>query len=469
MSERRLGTKQGLGRTRLNAALVALAAMPSLLHAQCQDSQTKLLAADGQAGDGMGASIALLGELILVGSPQDQDQGPATGAAYLYQLEPAGWAQAQKLLASDAAASDNFGNDVAIGSDFLAVGAPQFFPSSEPGKVHIFTHDGTSWQETQRLTPADMPSMAAFGIALATDSQTLVIGADQPVSPDDVGLVYVFESVQGQWSQVARLSPDDGLGGDYFGTAVDVDGGTLVVGATGADTSGANSGAVYIFSRSGGVWQQETKLTAPDGAAGDFFGQSLAIVGDTILVAAPRHAERTGVVYVYERQAGNWAPSTTLNPDSLRAGAFGRSVAFDGTSALVGAPLANSLYGTSGILYFFNFDGQNWSRVRRLSTRDGNTADFFGFTSDVDGRWAVTGDIRNDDNGTNAGAAYAQDLSACLCPADFNDNGTLNTLDFLEYLNTFSAGDLAADLTGDGQVNTLDFLVYLNAYNEGCG
>ena len=119
----------------------------------------------------------------------------------------------------------------------------------------------------------------------------------------DSGSAYVFHRSGTRWSQPAKCAAADGARGDFFGVSVSVSGDTAVIGARLDDDAGPGSGSAYVFSRSGTTWSQQAKLTAADGAAGDVFGWSIALSGDTVVIAATRNDDRgneSGSAYVFE-------------------------------------------------------------------------------------------------------------------------------------------------------------------------
>ncbi len=145
-----------------------------------------------------------------------------------------------------------------------------------------------------------------FGFNVALSGDTAVIGAtkvDDDIRGVDVGAAYVFTRSGNSWHQQAKLTADDGAAKDEFGGKVALSGDTAVIGAMFQDDKGDNSGSAYVFSRSGTTWSQQAKLTAADGAAGDVFGWSIALSGDTVVITATRNDDRgneSGSAYVFE-------------------------------------------------------------------------------------------------------------------------------------------------------------------------
>lgn len=144
----------------------------------------------------------------------------------------------------------------------------------------------TGAQQTKLLATDGQPS-DELGISIAMSGNTVIVGADHDDDNGiDAGAAYVFTQIAGVWVQEAKLLPSDGAAGAYFGLAVAIEGDTAVVGAFLDDANGADSGSAYIFERSGGVWTQEAKLSASDGQSFDDLGRTVALSGDTALLGA---------------------------------------------------------------------------------------------------------------------------------------------------------------------------------------
>jgi hypothetical protein len=163
------------------------------------------------------------------------------------------------------------------------------------------------------------------------------------------------------WTQQAQLIAADGARYDAFGHSVGIAGDTVVVGSYSHDVGiNAGQGSTYLFTRTAGVWTPQAQLIAPDGAAHDVFGESVAIAGDAVVVGAAGHdvggnVDR-GAAYVFRRSAGVWALDEQLiaAPGTARE-AFGRGVAIAGNTVVVGAP--GSTISMQGWAYVFQGAG----------------------------------------------------------------------------------------------------------------
>ena len=243
-----------------------------------------------------GYSVSISGGLAVVGSRNaDPDRGDGlllgAGAAYIFALTGSGWVQEARLIPSDAQPSDTFGVSVAIDGQTVVVGATGVDDGREKnvGAAYVFSRDGTTWKQKAKLVPPDPMEDDAFGTSVAIDGITIVVGANSKdiYSIPDAGAAYVFIKRGGSWDQKAILLPFEPSPGGYFGGSVDVDGSRIIVGATEANLFGEpGPGSAFIFKGGGNSWQPEVKLSLDKGRQGDFFGHAVAIEGNTAAVSA---------------------------------------------------------------------------------------------------------------------------------------------------------------------------------------
>jgi nucleoside-specific outer membrane channel protein Tsx len=216
------------------------------------------------------------------------------------------------------------------------------------------------------------------------------------------------------WMQEAELTASDGTAGDGFGASVAVDGSTIVV-ADPYHTFGANvsQGAAYVFVESDGTWSQKAELVAADGAANDYFGSSVAVSGNTVVVGAPNHAvvyQQQGAAYVFVKDKdGTWRQQAELTAsDGAEYDEFGWSVAVSGSTAVVGAPQHSfEYYPEQGAAYMFVESGGTWVLQAEMTAWDGAEYDFFGWSVAASGSTVAVGAV-NHTVGSNSGegAAY---------------------------------------------------------------
>ena len=398
----------------------------------------KLIAEGGMDNDEFGISVALDGSTVVVGVPGATN---GTGAAYVFTKDSDGaWSQAATLTASGGQADDEFGISVALDGSTVVVGAPG--TTGNTGAAYVFTKPGDAWVSTStaaKLTASDSAANDEFGISVAMDGDTVVVGGDQGGN----GAVYVFTKPGGAWTSTttaAKLAASDGEANDEFGVSVAVDDDTAVVGAHLHDvddngTSIPNAGAAYVFTKPDDGWTatstESAKLTAPDGAANDEFGISVAVYGDeedgdTVLVGAHQtdHIDSdgntvndSGSAYVFDRdpESGKWSQTAKLTASNGDGGdGFGNSVAVDGDTAVVGAYLYNNpglVQDDSGSVYVFTRVSDVWSETLNLAAPDAVPFDRFGYSIAVAGGTLLAGAPQDDDDASNSGSAYVMDIS----------------------------------------------------------
>jgi hypothetical protein len=313
----------------------------------------KLTPNDASAGDNFGAAVALSGDTALVGAYGNGDKGATSGSAYVFQrTEDGAWNQAAKLVPGEGAAGDWFGYSLALEGDTALVGA--FLDGADgaySGAAYIFERQSDGrWTEVTKLAASDGAAGDWFGTAVALSGDTVLVGAPGAASSgSQSGAAYLFEpGTDGAWSQVARIAASDGAVDAWFGTAVALEGDTALVGASGDPASGFHAGAAYFFQRgAGGTWTEQAKLLDVDGAAGDYFGEAVALSGDLALIGASGDhlvcaSDRScysGSAYLFQRQEdGAWVQAARLEATDGAAGDwFGAQVALSGRDALVGA------------------------------------------------------------------------------------------------------------------------------------
>jgi len=381
-----------------------------------QVPRVPLRATDGAPGDQFGSSVALDGNLAVIGTGYDDDTCPAgscinSGSAYIFVRAGGSWAQQAKLTAEDAALGDFLGLSVAI-SGRTAVASSQ----SGEGAVYVFFRSIASgtWVRGQKL----IPSLGGGGFvnSVSIDGNTIVAGT--PATDDggfSTGSAYVFVRESGLWEEQTRLTagPGDVDAYDNFGESVSVSGDTLIIGVPGDDEAcpgglfPGNCGAAYIFRRTGTEWDDGIKITASDAERGDDFGLAVAINGDTAVVGA-RFAGPAGQAYVFVWDGTDWTEQQILTPstDAPEFAQFGSSVEIKGDTILVGARLEETAY-------VFRRSGTAWVERHKLSLGPGRGnerfADPLGEAVAFSEDFALVG-APGGISGPEKGAAYAFDL-----------------------------------------------------------
>jgi len=424
----------------------------------------------------------LAAQWTVLGSDRLRLQVDDAAASYPLTIDPL--VQQAYLKASNTGAFDTFGSAVAVSGDTLVIGAPEEDSNATgvngnqannsalgSGAVYVFVRSGGAWIQQAYLKASNTQAGDLFGSSVAVSGDTLVVGAHAESSnatgvngnqannsAAGSGAAYVFVRSGGVWSQQAYLKASNTGGGgiqnnpDSFGYSVAISGETVVIGAyredssaTGVNGNQANngeveSGAAYVFVRSGGVWSQQAYLKASNTDALDEFGMAVGISGDTVVVGARGESSNAtgvngnqannaepaaGAVYVFVRSAGVWSQQAYLKASNTQASdVFGQFVAISGDTVVVGADSeasnatgvngnqANEQAYFSGAAYVFVRSGGVWSQQAYL--KPSNTGDYDRFGSSV----AVSGDT------VVVGAPYESSVATGVNGNQANDNAT---------------------------------------------
>ncbi|WP_438039111.1 MYXO-CTERM sorting domain-containing protein [Sorangium sp. So ce128] len=387
------------------------AAYPVEIDPLIATQQAKLLASDGAEMDRFGDSVALSGDTALVGAEGDDDAGQIAGAAYVFVRSAGVWTQQAKLLASDGAESDYFGGSVALSGDTALVGASGDSDDGlSSGSAYVFVRSAGVWTQQAKLVAADGAESDYFGGSVALSGDTALVGAQ---GDDDKGsssgAAYAFVRSAGVWIQQAKLVATNGAALDNLGSAVALSGDTALVASPGGH--GFQPGSAYVFVRSAGVWTQQASLHARDPARDDYFGSAVALSGDTALVGAQGDDDDvfvdTGSAYVFVRRLGVWTQQAKLvATDREPRDYFGISVALSGDTALVGAFLSDSATWDAGAAYVFRRSAGVWTQQATLVATDGRKDDDFGFSVALSDGTALVGAKGDNDKGNSSGSAY---------------------------------------------------------------
>jgi predicted small secreted protein len=384
----------------------------------------KRLASDTANEDMFGASVGMSGDYIVVGAYAEDAGGTDSGAAYIYERNYGGqdyWGEVKKLTASDAQGWDYFGNSVAIDGDYVVVGAElEDGGGNSRGAAYIFGRNyggQDNWGEVKKLTASDAEDSDHFANSVAINGDYIVVGAFyEDDAGTDSGAAYIYERNYGgqdNWGEMKKLTASDAEADDRFGWSVAIDGDFIIIGAQYKNGGGIQRGAAYIYGRNSGGqdnWGEVKKLTASDAEDWDWYGSTVAIDGDYIVVGAHRENSTRGAAYIYDRNFGNpdnWGEVAKLAAQN--SSYFGFSVAISGDYAVVGANFEDGAGTDQGAAYIYgrNSGGQdNWGEVMRLTPSDAADNDRFGCSVAVSGDYAVVGANFEDGAGTDRGAIY---------------------------------------------------------------
>jgi hypothetical protein len=402
----------------------------NLLHVIHQNTQDKF-----------GYSVSISGDTIVVGAYEEDsnatgvngDQGARdSGAAYVFVRNTTTWTQQAYLRASNTDAYDYFGWSVSISGDSIVVGAiyedsnatgvngdQNNLDATDSGAAYVFVREATTWTQQAYLKASNTGVRDYFGHSVSISGDTIVVGAYQENSNakgvngdqnDDsalyAGAAYVFVRIGATWTQQAYLKASNTESSDNFGWSVSISGDTIAVGAKEEDSNavGVNgdqsnndipdSGAAYIFVREGITWTQQAYLKASNTGVADYFGYSVSISGDTIVVGAygedsnatgvnedqsNDRAFDSGAAYVFVRNGTTWTQQAYLKASNTGGGdAFGYSLSISGHTIVVGAYHESSnaieVNGDqnnddafdSGAAYVFVRNGTSWTQQAYL-------------------------------------------------------------------------------------------------------
>lgn len=311
------------------------------------------------AFDEFGGAVATSGTTAAIASPGADG---LAGKVDLFERIGSAFVYLASLSEPSLPARAGFGAALALDGDTLAVGAPNpHFPATSPGAVWVYVRNGASFELEQVLEPSAGLLGDQFGRALSLDGDRLAVGV--PFDDDQgtqAGAVIVFDRSGSTWTETALLLPDDGAVGDQFGRAVALDGDTVVVGSWLSDVAAVDGGAAYVFVTDDDInWTQQAQLVPATNADGDHVGEAVALIGERAVLAAPfvdqgGGLDDTGVAYAFERDAGAWSETATLQGTGAAVnGHFGCALSSFGTLLLAGSPGAgNNAAGTATLFEF---------------------------------------------------------------------------------------------------------------------
>ncbi|MGI8601672.1 MAG: hypothetical protein ACR2OZ_01600 [Verrucomicrobiales bacterium] len=509
-----------------------------------------LKASNTGANDFFGVTVAVSGDIVVVGASaedsnaigvngnQSNNSAPDSGAAYVFVRNGTSWRQQAYLKASNTGAGDAFGSSVAVSGDIVVIGAryedSRAFGvnhiaqndnnAADSGAAYVFVRSGTTWSQQAYLKASNTGEGDSFG-SVAVSGETVVIGAfaedssaigvngDQSDnSAAGAGGAYIFVRTETTWSQQAYLKASNTGGGDFFGGSVAISDNTVVVGAypeasnaTGVngnqnDNSALYSGAAYVFVRNETTWSQQAYLKASNTEAYDFFGASVAVSGDTVVVGAytedssavgvngsqsNNSAANSGAAYVFVRNGSTWEQQAYLKASNTEAGdSFGYDVALSENTVVVGAiSEASATTGVNGqqsdnsaevagAAYVFVRSGTTWIQHSYLKASNTGAHDDFGRSVAIAGNTVIAG-------------AAGEDSVAITINGNQNDNTTLGSgaayvfivaeqtafeiwrlQHFGSPADSGEGADLA-DIDADGMTNLLEFATGENPRQPG--
>lgn len=409
------------------------------------------LANEGLAAySGFGSHVAINGDRVVVGTPGAMVHGKRSGAAYVFIQQNGVWTKESELIPIDPIHNSQFGNAVAISGETIVVGAygdTQY--GSYAGAAYVFVREEHGWTQQAKLTPNDAHSWLQFGDPVAIDGERLVVGAiaDKEFA-NYSGAAYVFLRQEGHWIQEAKLKASLPRADAYFGFSLALEGGRIAIGAP-FSSLGASLyvGNVGIFERLGQDWVQTAELWSEDLRSFQFFGWSVALNANSLLVGAPSASggvSSSGVVHLFDQVDPTWSQTAKLEADDAAGGDwFGASVAIHKSILIIGSSQDSSFGFRSGSVYMFLRSATGANQILELSGQDVSPGDQFGYGIAFDGVALVVGaPDKTVDGSLGAGATYLFSALPANEPPVADASRTINRI--------ISSGHEGAWVTLDG-------------------
>lgn len=387
-----------------------LSSISSNVYGQNWEHLVKLHASDASSDASLGQEVSISGDWAVVGAPWESSLAQYAGCAYIYKLTAGVWTEFQKIQASDAGASDNFGRTISISGDYILVGAPTHgSPFPQAGAVYAFAFNGTQWIETQKITAYDAALSDFFGFSIDISGNRAIISS---VFDDDLGnnsgSAYFYELIGGTWNLINKVTAIDGSADQFFGYSVTMSGNFAAVGVQDDDQFGTNSGSLYIYQWDGTYWNETQKITSNDVAAGDRFGFPVSMDGNWLISGARADDDNgasSGSTYVFELNNSVWSEYQKITPsdgDSLDN--FGFSGSINGDQFIVSATGNDDGGYNTGSVYVFELNNGTWGEVQKLVADVPQNQENFGSSIAILNDKVVIGAQSNDAAFQNAGA-----------------------------------------------------------------
>jgi len=370
----------------------------------------KIVASDGEVNDNFGLSnyfngnvLSISGDYVAVGVP---NKSSAQGVVYVYKKQLNGTlSELAKLTASDAtSSSEYFGSSVSIDGNYIAIGARS---KDVNGSAYIFKNNGSDiFNEIDKINDINGSNNAGFGNTIAISGGYIIVGAaESDINGSGSGLALLFQNDgNDNFNLVKKITPSDAEESKYFGNSVSIDGDNIVIGANGTRNNTSVRGKVYIYKTTDNT---EKVLEPSDIEDYDQFGFSVSVYGNYIVAGSINdddNGSNSGSAYIFEKDGNGTEISKLTAFDADANDQFGFSVSISGDNILIGARSENS---SSGAAYLFRNDGSGvFSEVSKLTTLDISASDEFGSNVFISGDDMVVSSPQDDDVGLDSGSAY---------------------------------------------------------------
>ena len=447
---------------RLITILLGILVSLNTIQAQSWDEITKLLPQNysDNSYNQFGSSIAIDGDYAVIGAPKKNN---LSGLAFVMYNNEGTWEKVAVLSLSTKGYNDYFGMSVSISGDVIVVGKS----GNVTGYAYVFVKPTTGWEDmnpTATLSSSDNGRGKYFGRAVSIFEDNILVGSK---GADDIGAGYIFEKPVSGWSgtiyEVAKLSPSTGESNGYFGESVSINGDNVVIGARGINDG---AGLAYVFTKPSSGWVSGTEtatLTASDASANDQFGFSVNILGGDIVIGAHQtdgSLYNSGSAYVFTKPSSGWVntnETTKLTPSiEVAHNLFGYSTSIYADKIVIGA------YNKASVYVFEKVSGA-WSSGtdKILTPSDGNNYQF-GYSVAISNNKILVGCPLDNEYGIESGSMYSftEPLS-----------GWVDATENMKTPNSYIAESNFADKFGtsvsiDGDYAVVGAPSYL--YNRGC-
>lgn len=380
----------------------------------------KLLASNGMESDQFGHFVSISEDVALIGSHLDNELGFNAGAAYVYRYNHSSnqWVEEQKLFASNYTTSHQlqFGNYVVASGDLAIVGNRRDDEKGEDaGAVYVFRYDNgqKQWIEEQKLVASNGAAGDHFGENIAISDDVIIVGAfisDDQGENSGAAYAFRFDKQSGTWLEEQKLIPSNAGTFLSFGQSVAVEGNKAII--TGNDGAEEPGSAYYFrYNEQTGTWIEKQIIQAGGGLPGARFGTDVSLSGDVLLVgagndSAPGMFAGSAYIFRYNGNSDTWEEEQKLLPEtSVDFGSFGYAVSVSGDMAVVGHTAGHNYAGEVSV-YRYDDSSRDWIREETLLASDREENDQFGISVSLSGNRLLVGANIDDDNGEAAGSAY---------------------------------------------------------------
>ena len=414
-------------------------------------------ASDAAFGDIFGRSLDAEGDLLVVGAPGNDDAGGSSGSAYMFDLSTG--TEIQKITASDQQFNDVFGQSVAIsGPRFIVGSRNDNAGNGRTGSVYVF--DSATGEELGKLLASNGASGDSFGESVALEGNMAAIGAPSAGN----GAVYLFDISTGD--ELFEMRPVVSVGGQRLGESVAMHGDRVIAGAPDETFGGIlDAGAAYLFDTTTG--DMVGRFQSPVPAVRDLYGSAVDISDQYIAIAAvwdSEAGEKAGAVFIYDADSSNFIRKITPGDDEvLDYHAFGSSILLDGDTIVIGAQNLASVGSGPGIVY--TYDIPSGDLLAEFVASDGAEFDALGASVALADGMLIAGANRRD---SQRGAVYAFNYDSAPCPGDTDGSGAIDLADLNLVLANFGQDTGSGDTDGNGAVDLADLNIVLGAFGTAC-